>query len=191
MHNNATQNFVRKSGHLDVKKVADSLYADIRRLFGYKRRDFHYICEDGYASIKTPDFDLLIRIDQCTEEVKDYTLSTEIVALHNDNILSDERFHNCFSHQCEQLIIELAQPIQIEDKIDALEDLKELSDALTYRPDCRSFELKLPKLDLLIEVYESRISFRLLTMRNLGKLIDHSQKAFDIMADSKIGIRLA
>ena len=191
LYNDATQNFVRKSGHLDVKKAADSLYADIRRLFGYKRRDFDYICEDGYASIKTPDFDLLIRIDQCKEEVKDYSLSTEIVALHNDSILSDERFHDCFTHQCEQLIIELVKPIQIEDKIDALEDLKELSDALAYRPDCRSFELKLPKLDLLIEVYESRISFRLLTMRNLGKLIDHSQKAFDIMADSKIGIRLA
>ena len=60
LYNDATQNFVRKSGHLDVKKAADSLYADIRRLFGYKRRDFDYVCEDGYASIKTPDFDLVI-----------------------------------------------------------------------------------------------------------------------------------
>ena len=191
MLSDATQNFVRKSGHLDVKKTADSLYADIRRLFGYKRREFEYTCEDGYACIKTPDFDLLVRVDQCEEEVKNYSLTTEIVALHNDSILIDERFHDCFTHQCEQLIVELAQPIQIEDTIDALEDLKGLSDALTYRPDCRSFELCLPKLDLLIEVFESRVTFRLLTMRNLGKLIDHSQKAFDIMADSEINLRLA
>ena len=191
MLSDATQKFVRKSGHLDVKKTADSLYADIRRLFGYKRREFEYTCEDGYACIKTPDFDLLVRVDQCEEEVKNYSLTTEIVALHNDSILIDKRFHDCFTHQCEQLIVELALPIQIEDKIDALEDLKGFSDALTYRPDCRSFELSLPKLDLLIEVFESRVTFRLITMRNLGKLINHSQKAFDIMADSEINLRLA
>ena len=190
VHSNAAQNFVRKSGHLDVKKAADSLYADIRRLFGYKRREFEYTCEDGYACIKTPDFDLLVRVDQCKEEVKNYSLSTEIVALHNDSILTDQRFHDCFTHQCEKLIIELAQPIKIEDKIDALEDLQELSNTLTYRPDCKSFELSLSQLDLLIEVFESQVAFRLLTMRNLGKLIDHSQKAFDIMADSEINLRL-
>ena len=191
VHSDAAQNFVRKSGHSDVKKAADSLYTDIRRLFGYKRREFEYFCEDGYACIKTPDFDLLVRIDQCTEEVKNYSLSTEIVALHNDGILNDKRFHDCFTHQCELLIVELAQPIQIEDKIDALEDIKEFSDTLTYRPDCKSFELRLPKLDLIIKVFETRVTFQLLTMRNLGKLIDHSQKAFDIMTDSEINLRLA
>ena len=190
VHSDATQNFVRKSGHLDVKKAADSLYADIRRLFGYKRREFEYTCEDGCACIKTPDFNLQIRVDHCTDEVKNYSLSIEITAVHKDSILADERFHDCFTHQCDQLIVELAHPIQIEDKIDALEDLEGLSDALTYRPDCGSFELRLPKLDLLIEVYESQITFQLLTVRNLGKLIDHSQKAFDILADSEIGLRL-
>ena len=190
VHNDAAQNFVRKAGHSEVKNAADSLYADIRKLFGYKRREFDYTCEDGYACIKTPDFNLQVRIDQCSGDVKNYSLFTEIVAVHKDSILTDERFHGCFTHQCDQVIVELARPIQIEDKIDALEDLEELSDALTYRPDCSSFELRLPKLDLLIEVFESQITFQLLTIRNLSKLIDHSQKAFDILADSEIGLRL-
>ena len=61
---------------------------------------------------------------------------------------------------------------------------------MTYEPDGSAFELKLPKLDLRIQIDESAITFSLLTLRDLGKLIDHSQKAFDILACAKFGLRL-
>ncbi len=181
---------MRKAGNPDVKDAADSLYADIRSLFGYKRREFDYTCEDGFAWIKTPDFDLHIRVDQCLEDPKNYRLTTEIVALHSDAIATDARFHSCFTHHCDQLIVEFVSPIQVEDKIDAIEDIPELAEALSYEPDGSAFELKLPKLDLHIHVNESAMTFSLLTLRNLGKLLDHSQKAFDILASAEFGLRL-
>lgn len=189
-HNDAAQGFIRKTGQLDVKAAADSLYADIRSLFGYKRREFNYTCEDGFAWIKTPDFDLQIKVDQCPEDPKNYVLMTEIVALHTDRIAADPRFHDCFTQHCEQLVIDFSSPIQVEDKINALEDIPELTDALTYEPDGSAFELKLPKLDLHIYVDESAIRFSLLSLRDLGKLLDHSQKAFDILASAEFGLRL-
>lgn len=189
-HSDAAQAFIRKAGQPDVKAAADSLYADIRNLFSYKRREFDYSCEDGLAWIKTPDFDLQIRVDQFSEDPKNYLLTTEIMALHSESIAADARLHDCFNHQCDQLIVEFASPIQVEDKIDAIEDIPELADALSYEPDGSAFELKLPKLDLLIQVNESNMTFRLLTLRNLGKLLDHSQKAFDILASAQFGLRL-
>lgn len=189
-HSDAAQGFVRKAGQPDVKAAADSLYADIRNLFGYKRREFDYTCDDGFAWIKTPDFDLHIRVDHCPEDPKNYLLTTEIVALHTESIAGDARFHSCFTHHCDQLIVEFASPIQVEEKIDAIEDIPELADALTYEPDGSAFELKLPKLDLLIQVNDSAMTFSLLTLRDLGKLLDHSQKAFDILASAKFGLRL-
>ena len=63
-HHPAAQAFVRKVGHENVKEIVDQFYTDIRSLFGYKRRDFQYTCEDGFGCIKTPDFDLQVRIDQ-------------------------------------------------------------------------------------------------------------------------------
>lgn len=189
-HNDAAQGFVRKVAQPDVKASADSLYNDIKGLFGYKRREFDYSCEDGFAWLKTPDFDLQIRADQCPEDPKNYVLTTEIVSLHNEAIVSDEHFHACFTHHCEQLVVEFAEPVQIEDKIDLIEDMPELAEALSYEPDGSAFELKLPDLDLHIHVDESKITFSLLTLRNLGKLIEHSQKAFDILADCKFGLRL-
>lgn len=189
-HSDAAQGFIRKAGHPDVKKAADSLYDDIRSLFNYKRREFDYTCEDGFAWIKTPDFDLQIRVDQCPDDPKSYLLKTEIVALHTEGIAGDSRLHDCFTHHCDQLIVEFASPIQVEEKIDAIEDIPELADALTYEPDGSAFELKLPELDLLIEVNESGMTFSLLTLRKLGKLLDHSQKAFDILASAEFGLKL-
>ena len=189
-HSDATRNFVRKAGHPDAKATADQLYGDIRTLFGYKRREFDYSCEDGVAWIKTPDFDLQIRIDQCTEDPKNYRLTTEIVALHSDAISSNPHFHECFTHHCDQLVIEFASPIDVESKIDAIEDIPALADALQYEPDGSSFQLKLPDLDLLIEVNTFEMRFSLLTLRNLAKLLDHSQQAFEILASAEFGLRL-
>jgi hypothetical protein len=189
-HSEAAQNFVRKVGQPEVKAAADSLYADIRSLFGYMRREFDYTCEDGCACIKTPDFDLELRVDQCPEDPRNFRLATEIVALHTDGIAQDERLHTCFSHHCDQLVVGFASPVRIEDKIDLIEAIPELSDALTYEPDGSAFELNLPQLDLHIHVTENRMIFRLLALRNLGKLLDHSQKAFDILAECNFGLRL-
>lgn len=186
----AAQAFVRKIGHEDVKSATDRLYADIRSLFGYKRKEFAYTCEDGFGAIKTPDFDLQVRIDQCLDDPKNYVLTTEIVALHNTAITSDERFHACFTHHCETLVVDFHGSINIDEKIDAIEAIPEIADCLDYEPDGSGFELKLPALDLLICVTESDITFSLLTLRNLGKLLDHSQKAFDILAKADFGLKL-
>ncbi len=189
-HSDAAQNFIRKAGQAEVKACADQLYQDIRSTFGYKRREFDYSCEEGTAWIKTPDFDLQIRVDQCPEDPKNYVLTTEILALHNESIASDTRLHHCLTHHCDHLVIEFFTPIHIEDKIDRIEDMPELADAMSYEPDGSAFELKLPKLDLLIQVDQSSITFSLLTLRNLGKLLDHSQKAFDILSDCDFGLSL-
>ena len=189
-HHDAAQAFVRKIGQPNVKAALDSLHTDIRSLFAYKRREFAYTCEDGFGAIKTPDFDLQIRVNQCTKDPKNYILTTEIVALHNPEIAADERFHTCFTHHCETLIVEFPGSINIDAKIDAIEAIPEIADCLDYEPDGSSFELKLPHLDLYIYVTESEVTFQLLTLRNLTKLIDHSQKALDILAKADLGIKL-
>jgi hypothetical protein len=190
-YHDAAQSFVRKIGQEDVKAAADRLYTDIRELFGYKRRQFDYTCEDGFALIKTPDFDLQIRIDQCPDEAKNYILTTEITALHTETIASDTRFHACFSHHCDQLVVEFPTAINVEDKIDAIENLPDIADCLDYAPDGSHFDLKLPKLDLHIHVTESEMRFHLLTLRNLSKLLDHSQKAFEILTAAGLYAKIA
>lgn len=186
----ATRAFVRRAGQEQVKELADDLYRDIRATFGYKRKEFDYSCEDGQAWIKTPDFDAQIQIDQDEDAAKHYLLTTELVQLHHEAIALDPRLHTCFSAHCDHLVVHFPTPIQVEDKIDAIEAINGLAEHLSYEPDATAFELKLPDLDLLIEVDESSIRFSLLTLRNLGKLLDHSQRAFEILTDCDFDFRL-
>ena len=181
-HHPAAQAFIRRIGHEAVKSLADRLYADLRTAFGYKRREFSYTCEDGFACIKTPDFELQLRIDQCQRNAKNYQLTTEIIALHNPTIGNDARFHLCFSHHCDTLVVDFPGSIALEEKIDALEAIPAIEDCLDYEPDGSAIELKLPELDLQIDITAEQMTFRLLSLRNLGKLLEHSQKAFDILA---------
>jgi len=186
----AAQDFVRKVGAEDVKLLADRIYNDIREAFGYRRKEFNYSCQDGLAEIETPDFSAQIRIDQCGTDPKSYVLTTELTQLHNEAIARHPALHACFNNHCDVLCVEFPVGIDVEQKIDAIEDNPALADCLSYEPDGSRFELRLPKLDLRIEVDEVSMRFQLLTLRNLGKLLDHSQRAFDILTDCGFDLRL-
>lgn len=187
----AAQDFVRKVGAEDVKLLADRLYNDIREAFGYKRREFDYNCHEGLADIRTPDFSAQIRIDQCDDDPKSYRLTTELTELHNEAVARDPALHACFNNHCDVLCIHFPTGINVEEKIDRIEDNESLAPFLSYEPDGSRFELKLPDLDLRIEVDEVSIRFQLLTLRNLGKLLDHSQRAFEILTDCDFNLRLS
>ncbi|MFP4156844.1 MAG: hypothetical protein ACLFU4_04425 [Opitutales bacterium] len=188
----ATRAFVRRAGQEEVKTVADGLYRDIRERFGYKRREFDYTCEAGQAWIKTPDFDAQIQVDQDESSPKDYLLTTELVQLHNQAIASDPMFHACFTAHCDQLIVFFPTPVHVADKIDAIESIDALAEQLVYEPDASAFQLQLHELDLLIEVNADYMVFALLGRRDLGKLIECSQRAFEILTDCGFGtLRLA
>lgn len=187
----AAQDFVRKVGAEDVKLLADQIYNDIREAFGYKRKDFEYNCHEGLAEIRTPDFSAQIRIDQCPEDPKYYVLTTELTELHNEAIAGNPALHACFNNHCDVLTVIFPSGINVEEKIDAIEDNEALAPYLSYEPDGSCFELKLPDLDLRIEVDESSMRFQLLTLRNLSKLLDHSQRAFDILTKYNFDLRLS
>ena len=184
------QDFVRRIGAEDVKLLADSIYNDIRQAFGYKRKEFDYTCHEGLAEIKTPDFTAQIRIDQCPDDTKSYILTTELIELHNEEIASNPALHACFNNHCDVLWVTFPTGINVEEKIDAIEDNEAIADCLSYEPDGSSFELKLPDLDLRIEVDEESMRFQLLTLQNLSKLLEHSQKAFDILTECGFELRL-
>ena len=186
----AARSFVRNTGHEDIKILADGLFRDIRKSFGYKRREFDYSCDAGEAWVKTPDFDASITIDQSDEIPKDYLITTELPKLHNQAIAGDPRLHSCFNAHCDALVVSFPTPIQFEDKINAIEDMDTLAYSMTDEPDGSRFELKLSELDLCTAIDACAMHFSLLTLRNLGKLIEQSQRAFEILTDCGFGLRI-
>ena len=191
-HHAAAQAFVRKVGHEHVKELVDQFYTDIRSLFGHKRREFAlHLRRWLRLHQRRPTSTYKSASTRAPKIRRIINSPPQIVALHNPEIVGDERFHACFTHHCETLIVEFPGSINIDEKIDAIEDIDEIAQYLTYEPDGSAFDLRLIPLDLEIKVTESEMSFQLLTLRNLDKLIEHSQKAFEILTAVGLGASLS
>jgi hypothetical protein len=187
----AAENFVRRAGAEEVRELAQSIHGDLRREMGYKRREFDFRDEDGLACLNTTGFDLEIRIKQSEDDPKTYLLETRITQLRDATLAQNPVFLKIFNPLCHRLDIYFSEHLDLTDKIDALEAIPEVADGLDYPPDASSFELRLPSLDCLLQVTQSEMHFQLLTLPNLEKLLDHSQRILEILTTVGFDLRLA
>ncbi|NCG08555.1 MAG: hypothetical protein GWO81_03140 [Verrucomicrobia bacterium] len=181
---------MRRAGAEEVRALAKSIHADLRREMGYKRHEFDFRDEDGFACLNTPEFDLEIRIDQCPDEPKAYILETRITRLRNAALAQNAAFIDLFNPLCHRLDISFSKHLELADKIDTLEAIPEIAGGLDYPPDASSFELRLPSLDCVLKVTETDMQFQLLTLPNLGKLLEHSQRILEILSEAGFELRL-
>ena len=181
-HSDATQSFVRSIAHENVEKASSELFQKIRGLYELKRRDLSYHCSEGYASLESPFFDLEILTDHDPEDPSCFQEVTQVIRLKDDAAAIDPRFHHCFQDSCDTLMIEFPAGICIEDKIDAIEDIPELANHLNYPADASSLELKIPEIEMHILINSEHASFKLLGRRDLGQLLDYTQKTLELLA---------
>ncbi|CAI8264491.1 MAG: Uncharacterised protein [Opitutia bacterium UBA7350] len=177
----AANAFVRRAGSQEVRDLTQSIHGELRHQFGYKRKEFDFRDEEGFTCLNTPGFDLEIRIDQCMNDPKAYLLETRITCLRDPALAENSAFIDLFNPLCHRLDILFNQHLELAEKIDRLETIPEIAAGLDYAPDATSFELRLPSLDCLLEVTETEMHFQLLTLPNLRKLLEHSQRILKIL----------
>lgn len=176
--------FVRRAGAEEVRARIQSIHTDLRHKLGYKRNEFDFRDEDGFACLNTPGFDLEIRIDQCPDDSKAYILETRITSLRETALAENPAFIELFNPLCHRLDIYFNQHLELADKIDRIEAIPEIAAGLDYPPDATSFELRIPSLDCRLEVTETEMHFQLLTLPDLRKLLKHSQRILEILTQA-------
>lgn len=189
-YHDAAQAFVRRIGAEETQSLTRDLHTDLRQSMGYKRRDFDFREDDGFAAFNTPDFSLEIRLEQCKDDPKNYVREVRITELHNLEIAQNPEFIRIFNPLCNRLSIHFSEQLDLDSKIDALEAIPEIAAGLNYPPDASELELRLPELDLQIEITALVMCFQLLTFPDLRKLIEHSQRMLDILTEAGFDIRL-
>lgn len=185
-HSDATESFVRSVGHDDVKEQADLIYDKIRTAFLYKRKDISYVCDDGYATIKTPDFDVNISIAQDADDESCYVLATEVGTIRRPSVLTEDGFSNLFSRFCDTVVIEFSRTLDLEDKIDDIEDVPELRPHLKYGADCSSFTLELPAPNIRIHVTPECMTLSLPGSHDIKALLGNAQSAIAALSGSGV-----
>jgi hypothetical protein len=175
IHAGADQ-FIQAIGQQELSQQVEQLHAELRQVFGYKRRSMSAACDDGQGQLRTPDFHVDLHIQQDPQSPKQYQIVTEVSVSKGSEMAEDPRFHRCFNALCDTLSFSSAHMLSIADCIDRIEELPELFEALSYPPDLSRLELMLVKMDLSMCCQPHCIEFQLIRNRDLSKLLQLSQK---------------
>lgn len=187
-HHDAAQEFIRKIGQEEVSQLAETIHAGLRTTFHYKRKQLEYVCESGIAAIKTPDFEVNITIQQDPHDAANYSLASEITHFQSYDTVFDAGFCTLFNPYCDRLVIGFEKAIDLENKIDAIEEKESLEPYLDYEPDCSSFTLKIPQPNIQFKFTPHELEVTLPNDRNLQRLVKHCAAAFEALAKAGVNV---
>jgi hypothetical protein len=183
-HFAAAEAFVRRIGHEEVKAQADTIHERLRAAFGFKRKDITYVCEDGAAALKTPDFDVSIGVTQDAADAASYILTTEVGSIRRPAVVDEPSFSEVFSAYCDTVVVEFDRALSVEAKIDAIEEVPELKAYLKYESDASSLTLDLPAPRLRVYVTATQMVFSSPGAGNLQTLVRSVQQALALMVNA-------
>jgi hypothetical protein len=189
-HSPTAEGFIRSIGAEDVKRQADDLYKRIKAGFGYKSLDMLYSCDDGAATIKTPDFDVNIVISQDSGDPGGYVVTTDVGVFRRRDVVGEEEFSRVFSSYCDTVVVALARSIDVGQRIDAIEERPELATHLESAPDRSWLTLELPTPRIIMRVTAAEITFKLPGRGNLKDLLANAQATFAALSGSGIALLL-
>lgn len=189
-HNQWEQSFVESAGEADVAKQADAIYTMIRESFRFKRKDTSFSKDGPVASIRTPDFDVNISLTQHPDQADQYLLRTDVVTIRRPEIVDDPNFLNIFSKYCDRVVFAMAGGLDIEAKIDEIEETDSLANSIEYDPDCTEFTLRLPGTGILVRANERQIVFKLDRNGDLTTLLAKTRNTLSQLAAANITLGL-
>jgi hypothetical protein len=189
-HSSWEERFIENAGEGEVKDLAEEIHSSVKAAFSYKRKDISYSNDGATASIKTPDFDVDIGLFQNPEAADRYVLRIQVSSFRRPEIINDPDFIKIFSEHCDSIVIELDPPLDIEAKIDEIEEIAELAAGLEYEAECTSFRLELPQAGVLLHVSSEKIIATLIGNGDLQLLIGNTAKGFAQLAGSSVTLSL-
>ncbi len=172
-HSQAADQFIKRIGQSELTEQSEALHAALRASFGYKRKEMEYSAEEGLTVIKTPDFDVTLMMEQDPEDPIRYLLSTRASDLRRPGVIREPAFATALGSYTDTLTIDFPKSVDVEKKIDQIEEMPELAAYLRYQPDGSSLTLELPEAGMRVVMDADCMTFRLIGQRNLPLLIEN------------------
>ena len=189
-HNDWERDFVEKAGAAEVTTLATEIFEQLREVFRYKRKDLSFTNVASTASIKGPDFDVNLSLSQDPEDADLYLLTTEVRSFRNPTVIDNPNFLAIFTKYCRRVVFELETNLDLESKIDDIEEIDTLAKHLDYDPECTEFTLRLPSSGIVIYASGNQMVFSLDSAGDLRLLLGNTQKAFAQLAGDSINLGL-
>jgi hypothetical protein len=121
--NDWARKYVNRVAVADIKADLDNMFDMIREQFGYKRKDLDVSAErDGMGFIRTPEFEYTVSLAVNSEDPTEVTWQREIGRLSGAEFVRSAGFQAVFGSMFDRLVFEFAEPVDVADFVDRIED---------------------------------------------------------------------
>lgn len=121
--NEWARKYVNRIAGPDIKSDLDAMFDTIREEFGYKRKDMDVSAErDGLGFIRTPEFEYTISLAINPENLSEINWRREVGRLPGPDFIRSASFKTVFGGIFDRLVFEFAEPVDVADFVDRVED---------------------------------------------------------------------
>ena len=128
----------------DLDELARGLFEKLRAARGYKRREINLAVDAPSATLTAVDFTLDLLYAPGPDDPGDYQLSYDLHTIRDIAVFADGSLNEVFAGVFNRVALTFAEPVNMEDVIDELEEAPGGAAALRYPPDCSECSLRLP-----------------------------------------------
>jgi hypothetical protein len=142
--NEWARKYVNRLAVADIKTDLDNTFDMVREQFGYKRKDLDVSAErDGMGYIRTPDFEYTVSVHVNPEEPAEVIWRREIGRLSGPEFVRSKGFQAVFGGMFDRLVFEFAQPVDVADFVDQIEDAPPEGVKVSIASDANEAEIAL------------------------------------------------
>lgn len=189
-YHDSTNAFVGKIGSEAIESHASFLLDQLRTHYQLKRKAYTYSRSLGTVCVQTPQVDFTVLIALNRTNPKEYLQTTEINAFKIDPLEADPTLTQIFDPYCNEITLASAEVISIEDKIDAIETIDELSSALEYPSDASYCTLKFQTINLQITIQPEYLHLQPLIPKGLCDFLRNANEAITLLSKADIKLSL-
>jgi len=129
-----------------------------------------------------------ITISQDADDAPRFRILLEVSNFRSPTVVTTENFDTVFAGHCGPLVVQIEQPIPLEEKIDQIEEVDELKDYLRYEADLSEFTLVVPGSNLHIRMTGTEAAFHIPGSRDVKLLLEDFQDSMKTITGS--GLKL-
>ena len=121
--NEWARKYVARVAAPDIKADLDNTFDRIRDEFGYKRKHLDVAAErDGMGYIRAPEFEYTVSVHVNADDPAEVIWRREIGRLTAPEFVRSKEFRAVFGGMFDRLVFEFAQPVDVADFVDQIED---------------------------------------------------------------------
>ncbi len=140
----SSRKFFQRLASSDIRAELDRVTELCRERFGYRRKDLTVAAgQDGTGSLRTPDFEFAINVDLDPSDSTRLIWRRELGRFSDLGFARSTEFGAGLGPAYDQLVFELARPLNVVEFVDRLEDSPQPGTKLTLGSDETTCEISL------------------------------------------------